>query len=108
MALDTTDKQQLKTFLASVYGQHVKGWAVNDKTFDLTYKLLNESRKCSDLMDLVPRPIPYGQSPIKWLSKEARKAILRKVNDSPKHYSACVKTSALKMKTQFIMSANGL
>jgi len=108
MKLDLIEKQNLKIFLISVYGPQVNAWSIGDKMFDLTYALINDSRQCSDLMDLVPRPLPLGQQPAKWLTKEIRNIILRKLKDRKEHYSVCVKTSALKRKTQFIMAANGL
>lgn len=50
----------LKRFLVKVYGAQANSWAMNDKVFDVTYQLLEESSKCSDIMDLVPRPYAPG------------------------------------------------
>ncbi|WP_219583252.1 hypothetical protein, partial [Vibrio parahaemolyticus] len=83
-------------------------WPVNADMFDLTYKLLEESKKCSDLIDMVPRPMVVGQSPMSWLFSEVRGRLLRTLRNSKEHYVLCVKPASLKMKTQFAMKASGL
>ncbi|HHC7356250.1 TPA: hypothetical protein ACN30S_005022 [Vibrio campbellii] len=108
MSLSIEEKQDLKSFLVNVYGPQARNWAINDEMFNLTYKMLSESGKCSDLMDLVPRPISVGENPAKWLSKQVRSMILRKLKGRKGHYTVCVKTSAIKMKTNFLMIDAGL
>lgn len=108
MDLSQTEKIQLKAFLVSVYGPSANVWPMNDEVFNLTFKMLHESQKCSDIMDIVPRPIAFGQPAIKWLQAQLRATLLRKLKDQSKHYAACVSTSAWKMKTDFEMAANGL
>lgn len=105
MDLSLDEKKQLKEFLQSVYGPQVQSWQMNSGVFDLTYGMLKKSEKCSDLMDLVPRPMPYGQSAAKWLAKEVRKALLRQLKERKQHYTACVKSVSLSMKTEFYMEA---
>ena len=105
MDLTIEERKQLKGFLANLYGPQVQTWEMNNGVFDLTYKMLSKSERCSDLMDLVPRPMPYGQSAARWLAKEVRKAILRKLKERKEHYTVCVKTLSLSMKTQFYMEA---
>lgn len=108
MSLSLEEKQDLKLFLINVYGPQARSWTINDEMFNLTYKMLSESGKCSDVMDLVPRPISVGQNPAKWLTKQVRSMILRKLKDRKGHYAICVKTSALKMKTSFLMIDAGI
>ncbi len=108
MSLSREEKQNLKLFLVNVYGQQANSWDITDEVFNLTYKMLSESGKCSDVMDLVPRPISVGQNPAKWLTKQVRSMIIRKIKDRKGHYAVCVKTSALKMKTSFLMLDAGL
>ena len=108
MSLDVTEKKNLKLFLSGLFGPQVRAWAMNDKMFNLTYELLSESAKCSNSMDLVPRPIPLGASPIRYLTKQVRGLFLRKLKDNKQHYIVCVKTTAVRMKTKFLMAANGI
>ncbi|WP_219587173.1 hypothetical protein, partial [Vibrio parahaemolyticus] len=102
------EKRNLKTFWISLYGPQANQWPVNADMFDLTYKLLEESKKCSDLIDMVPRPMVVGQSPMSWLFSEVRGRLLRTLRNSKEHYVLCVKPASLKMKTQFAMKASGL
>jgi len=108
MSIDITEQHNLKFFLSGVFGPQVQSWAMNEKMFTLTYKLLTESAKCSNLMDLVPRPMPLGANPIGYLTKQARGIFLRKLKDNKQHYIVCVKTSAVRMKTKFLMAASGI
>ncbi|ELK8311092.1 hypothetical protein JKP28_20485 [Vibrio vulnificus] len=108
MSLSVEEKQNLKSFLVNVYGPQANNWKMSDEIFNLTYQMLSESGKCSDVMDLVPRPLAVGQNPTKWLTTQVRSMILRKLKDRKGHYAICVKTSALKFKTSFIMADTGL
>ncbi len=47
MSLTIEEKRNLKTFWISLYGPQANQWPVNADMFDLTYKLLEESKKCS-------------------------------------------------------------
>lgn len=81
---------------------------MNDEIFNLTHRMLDESRKGSDLMDFVPRPIRAGQQPVKWLSKQLRGTHLRKLPERKHHYTVCVRTVAWKRRIDFEAAANGL
>lgn len=108
MDLTQIEKQDLRTFLSTVYGPQANSWNINASVFNQTYKMLHESRKCSDLMDLVPRPMAPGQAPIKYIAKNVRGILLRKLKDNKQHYKVCIGTSALKAKTKIHMAAMGL
>ncbi|MGL1137127.1 hypothetical protein ACSIJM_16555 [Vibrio parahaemolyticus] len=90
MSLTIEEKINLKTFWISLYGPQANQWPVNADMFDLTYKLLEESKKCSDLIDMVPRPMAVGQSPMSWLSSEVRGRMLRTLRNNKEHYVLCV------------------
>jgi hypothetical protein len=108
MSLTVAEKYNLRIFLVTIYGPQANYWPLNDEMFNLTYKLLSESKKCSDVMDLVPRPMPIGANPAKWLAKEVRSMILRKIKERKGHYAICVKSTSLRMKTEFNLKAAGL
>ena len=108
MDLSEVEQENLRTFLATVYGPQVSEWSMNASVFNHTYKMLNESKKCSDLMELVPRPMAIGQSPIKYISSTARNLLLRKLKDNKRHYQICIGTSALIAKSKIHMAAMGL
>ncbi len=48
MSLTIEEKRNLKTFWISLYGPQANQWPVNADMFDLTYKLLEESKKCTE------------------------------------------------------------
>jgi hypothetical protein len=108
MNLDKIEQENLRLFLSTVYGPQVKSWPMNDSMFDLTYTLLQKSNKCSDLMDLVPRPMPPGQSAAKYITKQVKKTLLRTLKDRKQHYKTCVTAASWGMKMEFIKKANGL
>jgi hypothetical protein len=108
MDLNMQEQKDLKVFLANIFGAQVNRWPMNGKMFNLTYEMLAESSKCSSAMDFVPRPMPIGASPIKWLTKQAKDVFLRQLRSNKDHYTICVKATSLKMKTKFHMVASGL
>lgn len=108
MDLTIQEKKNIKEFLVSVYGPKAQTWEITSGIFDLTYEMLKESEKSSDLMDLVPRPMPYGQSATKWLATQVRKALVRQLKERKKHYTTCVKAVAWQMTRKFEIESHGL
>ena len=66
MELNKIEQENLKAFLVSVYGNQARSWEMNDEVFNQTIYMLQESNKCTDLMDFVPRPMPLGANPISY------------------------------------------
>lgn len=108
MNLSKEEQQNLRDFLVAVYGSQVKSWNMNDSVFNLTYKMVAESKKCSDAMDFVPRPVATMQSPIKYLSKIARGILLRKLKNNKQQYKICIKVASLKFRTAIQLASMGL
>ncbi len=106
--MDLHEQQDLREFLASLFGPQANGWPMNDGIFNLTYELVSESSACSDIMDYVPRPLPPGREPIKWLTKQVRETFLRALKDRKEHYVACLKAAAYRMKFRFVEAAMGI
>lgn len=106
--MDINDRENLKEFLVELYGAQAKQWSINESVFNLVNKMINESSACSDLMDNVPRPHALGKAPIKYITKEIRSTIIRKLKDRKEHYSACMQVVAVHYKSQVHMSAIGL
>ncbi|NTS77910.1 hypothetical protein HR060_13705 [Catenovulum sp. SM1970] len=107
MSLTKAEKENLRAFLSAVYGNQVNGWSMNNDVFNLTFKMLEDSRKCSDLMDYVPRPMALGQAPINYVRKSIRETLLRKLKNNKAHYRACIGVVANKKKTKIYMAAMG-
>ncbi|PSU34051.1 hypothetical protein [Photobacterium lutimaris] len=105
--LTVNEKHELKAYLTQLWGAEAQLWPMNEQLFDVTYLMLQDSKKCSDLMELVPRPMPVGANPSSWLTKEVRKAIIRKLKDDKQYYFICVQARKLQWKTRFLEAANG-
>jgi len=101
------ERQDLKDFLVSLYGPQVNKWLMNEKIFNLTYELVALSGKCSGMMDFVPRPMPYGVSPMRYLKKELRGMFLRSISKNKDQYILCVKGAAGAMAAKFKLAALG-
>ena len=106
--MDLYERQDLKDFLISLYGNKANAWPMNEKIFNLTYKLVAESGLCSGMMDFVPRPMPPGVSAIKYLAKQLRETFLRAISQNKEQYVICVKHAARNMRFEFDMAARGL
>jgi len=108
MTLDYYMQEDLREFLSDVYGSQVQHWPMNEKMFNLTYRLLEKSGRCTDLIHLVPRPVNPFKDMLKQLGKQAIEAFLKTLSDDKKHYSICVKGIAYGMRTKFGEAAQGL
>jgi len=105
--MDITDRENLKEFLHSLYGSQVNTWGMSDGVFEVVLEMLKESSSCSDLMDLVPRPHALGKAPLKYLSKEARSIIIRKLKERKEYYSYCLTTVSRNYRTKVQMASMG-
>ena len=88
--MDIHEQDDLRAFLTSLFGRQVQGWPMNENMFNLTFELVAESSACSSAMDLVPRPMPLGGQPIKWLKKQVREMFLRELKDRKENYVAAL------------------
>jgi len=102
------ERQDLKAFLVSLFGSKANHWPMNEQIFNLTYKLVAESGLCSGMMDFVPRPMPPGASPMRYLAKQLREMFLRTIRQNKDQYIVCVKATAYRMSREFEMAASGL
>lgn len=96
-----TEAQEMKKILEKFYGPQVQNWSITHATYETFEALLVESKLCTKAMHLVPRPYD-ASNPLKWAQKQVRQAFTRYFGTSEgKHYLICMRTIALKMKTQF-------
>lgn len=106
--MDINDRDNLKEFLIELYGNQAKRWAINENVFQIVHKMINESSACTDLMDLVPRPHALGKAPIKYLTKEVRSSVIRKLKERKQHYKSCMQMVAIHYKNPIHMAAIGI
>jgi len=106
--MDLYDRDNLKAFLVTLFGNQANNWPMSEKMFNLTFELVSESSACSSAMAFVPRPIPYGQTPFKWLAKEVRSKFLKRLKNDKEHYVICLKAAAYRMVGKFQMASQGV
>ena len=106
--MDLYERQELQEFLVSLFGKQAKSWPMSEGIFNLTYELVEESSSCSSAMDYVPRPVPYGSNPFKWLTKQTREMFVRALKDNKEQYVVCLRAAAVRMVRQFQMAAMGI
>lgn len=106
--LSEEEQEQLREILRTFFSDDVDKWKMNLRGYELLIRLLQKSQGCSKALDLVPRPF-MGGNPVKWVSKQVRKAVLRFfTRDENKPYLACLVGAAIGMKTEFIMAGRGI
>ncbi len=101
------EKKEFQSILSVIYGEQALKWNINFKVLELFGRLIKTSEACSRHMDLIPRPFYLGNA-VKWVSKQARNAVIRHLKNGGKHYLLCLKVTGLHMKTDFIMASRGL
>ncbi len=106
--MDLHERDDLRAFLVALFGNMASGWPMTEQMFNLTYELVSESASCSKAMDYVPRPLPPGREPFKWLTKEVRGVFLRQLKQDKDHYALCLSAAAYRMSTRFQMAAQGV
>lgn len=80
---------------------------INEKVANITYKALEQSRACSNSMDLVPRP-GYSRPDIKAVLKELANISRRITNDNAEIYVICKNAIKIKYKTAISMALMGV
>jgi hypothetical protein len=98
------EQNEFREFLIVIYGEQAKSWNINLTVLELFGQLLQTSDSCSRYMDKVPRPFVAG-SIIKWVSKQARDAIIRHLKNGGEQYLVCLRASGLSLKTDFYMAS---
>lgn len=106
--MDIYDRDHLKEFLVSLFGQQARSWFPNEQLFNLTYELVQESGECTEAMRYVPEPLAPGKNAFKWLAKEARSKFLKTLAETKEHYVMCLKTAAWRMVHRFHLAAQGV
>jgi len=105
--IDQPEQREFQDLMEPIFGSQVYGWTINIKVLELFEQLVATSSSCSKYMDMVPRPYYFGDS-IKWISKQARNAVIRNMKLGGNHYLLCLRVAGLKMKHQFEMASRGL
>lgn len=102
------EQEDIRHILSRVYSPAIAGrWEINDRVAETLLEMSSELSNCSKLMGLVPRPMPPGGRPLRYISKEARKALIRQLKED-ETYISCVKVGAAAYRSQFEAASMGM
>jgi len=105
--ISAEEKKQFQDFLSFLYGDQAYQWNINLPVLKLLEELLRKNDYCSQYMDKVPRPFYFGRA-IRWISKQARQAVIKHLQVRNKSYYLCLKGAALSMKMKFQLASMGI
>ena len=106
--LTQQEKQDLQDILVKLYGNQARQWEPEIKTFQIMGAMIEKTKKCSDLMDMIPRPFG-GSSAINWGRKQMRDFLIRKFKGRDgRFYISCLNTTKYVYRARLQSSAMGL
>ena len=110
MSIPREDQKYVRAILKVFYGQDVsEGIQINDRTVDLIGQMLEKAYSCTELIELVPRPIsPIGARPgVKWALKQIRKTGKKLLSNPSAEVSlTCKKAKAFSFRGRLEMAGS--
>lgn len=102
------EQEDLAAILSRIYPPAlVARWQINEEMAEILLEMSSELGNCSKLMALVPRPLPPGHRPLRYLAGEARRMLLRQLRDDDT-YLSCVRVGAAAYRSKFEAANLGL
>jgi hypothetical protein len=102
------EQEDLKAILSRIYPPAlVARWDMNEQMAETLLEMSSELTNCSKLMALVPRPLPPGGRPLRYIASEARRQLLNQLRDDDT-YLSCVKVGAASYRSKFEAASMGL
>lgn len=106
--LDASEKEAVRRALYTWYKQpQMLNWTINDDVVAVFLRMVLTMEKCGKTYQYVPSPVTYG-NPLKQLSKQAIKKILKQVGSNPESYLPCVKGTMWQYRRYLENATNGL
>lgn len=106
------DKALIKAYLNTIYDGQATNWTINDKVAGVVEVMLRESEKCSESMDVVPRPHNITGSGLSYIRKQllgiAKRTTKRHIYEIKKQYVVCSLVLKLAYRTPLSMARSGL
>jgi len=103
------EQQELKSLLGDIFGQSiVSQWEMNEDIAEVFNRMLADSQKCSNILDMIPR-VP-GWIPGKtYLPVQVISAIYRLIShDKQKIYWLCSVPMKAKYRSEFELASLGI
>lgn len=108
MSIPQDDQKYARVILKAFYGQGVsEGIQINDRTIDLIGQMLEKAYSCTELIELVPRPVsPIGARPgVRWALRQIRKTGRKLLSNPNAEVSlTCKKVIALSFRGRLEMT----
>ena len=102
------EQDDIRDILGRVYSPAiVSRWQINDRVAETLLEMTIQLSNCSKLMNLVPRPLPPGVKPLRYIAKEARKALIRQLKND-ETYIACITAGSAGYRSKFEAASLGL
>lgn len=112
VTLTEDDKALIRAYLNTIYDGQAANWTINDKVAGVVEVMLRESEKCSENMDIVPRPHNITKAGLNYIRKQllgiAKRTTKRHLYDIKKQYVLCSKVLKLVYRTPLAMARSGL
>jgi hypothetical protein len=102
------EQDDVRSILSRIYSPEiVSRWNINDRVAETLLEISAQVSNCSKVMDLVPRPMPPGARPLQYISKEARRTLMRQLKDD-ESYMICIVAAAAAYRARFEEASAGL
>ena len=102
------EAREMRRILETFYGKQVQGWPITQRHYVLLGTVIDESKRCTKAMHLVPRPYDL-KAPINWVRKQIRDAFRRSLlADDNEVYLTCLRVAANNFRIEFHEAAMGL
>lgn len=101
------EQDDIRSILRRVHSPEiVSRWNINERVAETLLEISAQIGNCSKVMDLIPRPMPAGSRSMRYISKEARRALIRQLKDD-ESYIICIKAASAGYRTQFEEASAG-
>lgn len=102
------EQEDIRSILNRVYPPEIVArWDINDRVAETLLEMSAQISNCSKVMDLVPRPMPPGARPLQYITKEARRALMRQLKDD-ESYITCIKAGSVAYRSRFEAASAGM
>lgn len=107
MALDQETENIVRVLITAWYGAQASSWSITDETVLQVAKVLENSGKCSDIMQYVPTPMGAfsGASTLTKMGMNYIKTAIKKAaSDKALYYNSCIIVEAARFKNDIFLS----
>lgn len=112
VTLTEEDKALIRAYLITIYNGQAKTWTINSKVAAVVEVMLRESKKCSESMDIVPRPHNITNTGLNYVRNQllgiAKRTTQRHIFEIDRQYILCSKFLKLAYRTPLAMARSDI